>query len=159
MLRTGAATVLMVMPAILATLACAGCAPSDPEPTLVALRKDDALISVLVSVCDDDSMRRAVIRGMGTDGAGPVAWEGSGLSDDAQGSIRLNEDGWAHVSGSYEGIPSIDIAFETEQTGFGTIVEDVSQISGLKPGEYWVEGSVISGAGYRAIVDAECGPS
>lgn len=131
-----------------------GCVPSDPERPPMGLRLDNGVLSVLVPECASSDPISAEVRPVSGSTFPPAIWESSGFRGDVTKGIALSSDDWSSVSGSYVSVYPFDVTVRLRGRALGAAYENrpLSDLEGLAPDTYRVDGVVTTSATYLAQV-------
>jgi hypothetical protein len=155
-----------VFPLVVGSLASvsliAGCgliAPSDPELPPVGVRQDAGILSVIVPVCNRDTVRSADIVKVLADRVPNASWSATDFKGDRSRGIVLGLRDWSVVRGNYGSLTSFSIAVTTDRHSYGTLVEPpfLDMMKSLPRGAFLVNGKVMSLAAYiKSVAKFPC---
>jgi hypothetical protein len=151
-------TLALVLGALAAVWVVAGCGILPTEPVLppVGVRLDNGVLSVIVPICPNDSVRSASVSRMAAESIPSDApWSATGFTGDQSRGIALGPQDWSSISGDYSGWTWFGVEVRTDGHSYGggfEMPEGLGKLQSLPSGSFYVDGKIVKAADYQASV-------
>jgi hypothetical protein len=135
-----------------------GLVPGDPVPPADGYRVDDGVVSIYVPLCANETVTGAEVRRIDSNGDGHVGWRGTRVRDPRQHLVVLDASSWIASTGKFRYEAGMSFAVDVEGSvrnyGGSFLTPDAIR-SPLPPGQYDVDGRVMSASEIDAQADCE----
>lgn len=161
-LRARAARAAALVALGAAGLALSGCIVNDPVLPPLAVRADDGVLTIALTLCPGVEVRSIDVTPFDASTFPPPVWHAAGLKGDPMEPIRLDASDWAEVEGDgdFASLREFSVDFDTSRVSEGTVISSTRDFEGLPVGEFRVDDRTMTLAEYRYSLDGKlhCGP-